>query len=63
MADTGLLHVGVTDDSSEVVIVHPDLTPGSGQLLFSPVQARNLAELLIRYAHVCESREAKTDSE
>lgn len=49
---TGILEVG-TNDQGEVVINHPDLKPdenGVGHIVFSPRQARNLAELLTKHA-------------
>ncbi len=48
----GYLEVGI-NESGEVVINHPDLKPdadGVGHIVFSPRQARNLGELLIRKA-------------
>jgi hypothetical protein len=50
MADKikGALEVG-TNGSGEVVVNHPDLEPdenGVGHIVFSPEQARNLAEIL-----------------
>ncbi|MGC2234291.1 MAG: hypothetical protein WBA09_22510 [Candidatus Acidiferrum sp.] len=51
----GFLEVG-TDDG-EVVVNHPDLKPdenGVGHIVFSPNQARNLAELLVKQARVAE---------
>lgn len=54
MADkiAGYLEVG-TNDNGEVVVNHPDLKPdesGVGHIVFSPNQARNLAELLMKHA-------------
>ena len=50
--DGGTLEVG-TNGQGEVVINHPDLLPdenGVGHIVFSPRQARHLAELLSRKA-------------
>lgn len=50
------LEVGLTPDSREVVINHPDLKPdanGVGHIVFSPAQARHLAKLLLRKADEC----------
>lgn len=50
------LEVGLTDDSREVVINHPNLHPdanGCGHIVFSAAQARHLARLLIRKADEC----------
>lgn len=49
---TGVLEVGLNEDG-EVVVNHPDLKPdvdGVGHIVFSPAQALNLAELLIKHA-------------
>jgi hypothetical protein len=51
MADKieGFLEVGC-NDNNEIVINHPDLKPdenGVGHVVFSPHQARNLAQLLL----------------
>jgi hypothetical protein len=57
----GFLEVGRTDDTHEIVINHPDLKPdknGVGHIVFSPRQARNLANLLIKHASYAEA-EAK----
>ena len=57
----GFLEVGRTDDTHEVVINHPDLKPdacGVGHIVFSPRQARSLANLLIKHATYAEA-EAK----
>lgn len=48
----GFLEVGLTPEG-EVVINHPDLKPdaeGVGHIVFSPMQARNLAMMLIKNA-------------
>lgn len=60
MADkiSGYLEVG-TNDKGEVVVNHPDIKPdenGVGHIVFSPNQARSLANLLLQKA-------AKADSE
>lgn len=50
------LEVG-TNDKGEVVINHPDLKPddnGIGHIVFSPRQARELGELLLKKAHEAE---------
>ena len=57
----GFLEVGRTDDTHEIVINHPDLKPdenGVGHIVFSPRQARNLANLLLKHAAYAEA-EAK----
>ncbi len=54
----GFLEVGRTDDTHEVVINHPDLKPdesGVGHIIFSPRQARTLANLLIKHAAYAEA--------
>lgn len=53
----GVLEVGRTE-AHEVVINHPDLKPdenGVGHIVFSPTQARNLADLLIKHAAVADA--------
>lgn len=48
----GFLEVG-RNDNFEVVVNHPDLKPdenGVGHIVFSPAQARNLAQLLLKHA-------------
>ena len=57
----GFLEVGRTDDTHEVIINHPNLKPdenGVGHIVFSPRQARHLANLLIKHAAWAEA-EAK----
>lgn len=57
----GILEVGRTDDTHEVVINHPDLKAdanGVGHIVFSPRQARHLANILIKQASYAEA-EAK----
>jgi hypothetical protein len=52
----GHLWVGTTGDG-EVVVNHPDIDPdkdGKGHIIFSPNQARNLANLLLRKAEEAE---------
>lgn len=54
----GFLEVGRTDDTHEVVINHPDLKPdenGVGHIVFSPRQARTLANLLVKHATYAEA--------
>jgi hypothetical protein len=54
----GFLEVGRTDDTHEVVINHPDLKPdenGVGHIVFSPRQARGLANLLVKHATWAEA--------
>ena len=53
----GFLEVG-RNDQHEVVVNHPDLKPdenGVGHIVFSPRQARQFANLLIKHAAYCES--------
>jgi hypothetical protein len=57
----GVLEVTRTDDTQEVVIIHPDLKPdasGVGRLVFSPRHARYLANLLIEHAAAAEAEAA-----
>jgi hypothetical protein len=57
----GILEVSRTDDTREVVIIHPDLKPdasGVGRLVFSPRHARYLANLLIEHAAAAEAETA-----
>jgi hypothetical protein len=52
----GALMVGVSEDSREVIINHPDLEAdanGVGHICFTPAQARNLARLLLAKADEC----------
>jgi len=52
------LEVTRTDDTQEVVIIHPDLKPdssGIGRLVFSPRHARYLANLLVEHAAAAEA--------
>lgn len=54
--NTGTLEVGTNGDG-EVVINHPDLEPdenGVGHIVFSPNQARHLAQCLLRQATEAE---------
>jgi hypothetical protein len=58
------LEVTRTDDTQEVVIVHPDLKPdasGIGRLVFSPRHARYLANLLIEHAAAAEAEAIMSD--
>lgn len=51
------LEVGLSNDSREVVVNHPDLQPdhrGIGHIVFSPAQARAFAKLLLRKADECQ---------
>jgi hypothetical protein len=60
----GVLEVSRTDDTQEVVIIHPDLKPdasGVGRLVFSPRHARYLANLLVEHAAAAEA-EATTSA-
>lgn len=53
-----VLEVTRTDDTQEVVIIHPDLKPdasGVGRLVFSPRHARHLANLLVEHAAAAEA--------
>lgn len=53
----GFLEVGL-NEQGEVVVNHPDLKPdadGVGHIVFSPTQARRLADLLIKHAIQSES--------
>jgi hypothetical protein len=57
----GILEVTTTEDTLEVVIIHPDLKPdasGTGRLVFSPRHARYLANLLIEHAAAAEAEAA-----
>jgi hypothetical protein len=57
----GVLEVSRTDDSREVVIIHPDFKPdssGVGRLVFSSRHARYLANLLIEHAAAVEAETA-----
>lgn len=54
---SGYLEVGYNDDG-EVVINHPDIKldeNGCGYIVFSPNQARNLANLLRKHAAIAEN--------
>jgi len=63
---TGFLEVGL-NDAGEVVVNHPDLKPdenGVGHIVFSANQARDLSQLLDKYANrseqaACDKREAE----
>jgi hypothetical protein len=53
----GVLEVGI-NEHGEVVVNHPDLQPdanGVGHIIFSPAQARSLADLLSRKAAEAEA--------
>ena len=64
------LEVTRTDDTQEVVIIHPDLKPdssGLSRLVLSPRHARYLANLLVEHAAAAEaeaimSKAAKADN-
>jgi hypothetical protein len=52
----GYLEVGL-NTSGEIVVNHPDLKPdenGVGHIVFSPAQARGLADLLLKHAAQAE---------
>jgi len=58
------LEVTRTDDTQEVVIIHPDLKPdasGIGRLIFSPRNARYLANLLVEHAAAAEAEAIMSD--
>ena len=58
------LEVTRTDDTQEVVIIHPDLKPdasGIGRLIFSPRNARYLANLLVEHATADEAEAIMSD--
>ena len=60
-----LLEVTRTDDTQEVVIIHPDLKPdasGVGRLVFSPRHARHLANLLVEHAVAAEAEAIMSDA-
>jgi hypothetical protein len=60
----GTLEVG-TNGQGEVVINHPDLHPdknGVGHIVFSPRQARHLADLLYKKAIEADKELEKSDS-
>jgi hypothetical protein len=53
----GFLEVGRTDDTHEVVIIHPNMkldTNGRARIVLSPRHARYLANLLIEHATYAE---------
>jgi hypothetical protein len=59
----GLLEVGRTDDTHEIVIRHPDLKTdanGLGRIVFLPKHARHLASLLMIHAAYAEAEQAGT---
>jgi hypothetical protein len=58
----GVLEVSRTEDTHEIVIIHPDLKPdatGVGRIVFSPRHARHLANLLIENATEAEADAAR----
>lgn len=59
---SGFLEVGL-NDNGEIVVNHPDLKPdanGVGHIVFSPEQAMNFANLLLKHAGVAGA-DAKQD--
>jgi hypothetical protein len=59
-----VLEVTRTDDTQEVVLIHPDLKPdasGVGRLVFSPRHARHLANLLVEHAAAAEAEAIMSD--
>ena len=59
------LEVTRTDDTQEVVIIHPDLKPdasGVGRLVFSPRHARYLANLLVEHAAAAEAEAVMSEA-
>lgn len=57
----GILEVGRTKDTHEIVIRHLALNPdanGLGQIVFSPRHARHLANVLIDHATYAEAEAA-----
>ena len=57
----GVLEVGRTDDTHEIVISHPALKPdanGFGHIIISTRNARHLAQLLIEHAADAEAEMA-----
>ena len=58
----GVLEVSRTEDTYEIVMVHPDLKPdasGVGRIVFSARHARHLANVLIEYATEAEAAAAR----
>lgn len=58
----GVLEVSRTDDTHEIVIVHPDLKPdatGVGRIVFSTRHARHLANVLLEHATEAEAAAAR----
>jgi hypothetical protein len=53
----GVLYVGHTEDTHEVIINHP----GVGHIVFSPDQARNLARLLLDAADAAQAAAPLSD--
>ncbi len=52
----GWLEVGLTQDERQVIINHPELKTdenGCGHIIFSPDEARALAQLLLKKADEC----------
>lgn len=53
----GILEVSLTEDTHEIVIVHPNLKPdsdGAGRIVLSPRHSRHLASLLLEQAKEAE---------
>lgn len=53
----GVLEVSRTEDTHEIVIIHPDLKPdssGVGRIVLSPRHSRHLASLLLEQAKEAE---------
>jgi len=60
-----VLEVTRTDDTQEVVLIHPDLKPdasGVGRLVFSPRHARHLANLLVEHAAAAEAEATMSEA-
>lgn len=59
----GFLEVGRTDDTHEIVIIHPEFRSdanGDGRIVFLPRHARHLASLLLIHAAHAEAEAAGT---
>lgn len=55
--EPGYLVLGRTPDNTHVVINHPKLQPdanGVGHIVFTPNEARGLANMLLKLADLCE---------
>lgn len=55
---SGFLEVGVPDGTNDIVVNVPvcEVKDGFWNIVFSPAQARNLAQLLVKHAEVIERR-------